>query len=174
MPEEVAAPIVQSRLAPLAKQIAAAIEQGHPDRILPLFDAFNADLLATVQRERASGRLKPPTNGVDERLDDLARHGKGPAEIASLRLIITAADPLAHVDFFFVATKSGRRITVEDMRAYGRPAGWSNDSSWRSRFVSDERLRAIEAEAAKSANPQPAYGRNLDFPGGVRPEGFLR
>jgi hypothetical protein len=172
-PSDVAGSILGSIGTAFAKDIGEAVKGEKPERIAGLLAKFDGDLLEAVQRERASGRLRLPTNGVDERLDELHKYGKGAAEIASLRLMITAADPLNLVDFFFVTTKSGRRITVDDLRAYGQPAGWSNDSSWRSRFVIDERLREMEADAtARAQAATPVYGRNLDFVGGVRPQGY--
>ena len=103
-----------------------------------------------------AGRLKPKTSGVEERLGELAAHGWGAAEVEALRQMITPSDPLKTVDYFFVETQSGR-LTRDQVRAFGRPETWTNDITWRARFVSDrevERLKeAAEQHAREAASP---------------------
>ena len=52
-----------------------------------------------------------------------------------------------------------------------RPAGWSNAASWEAQVsIREEAIRAIEdSQQQEAASRTPQYGRNLDFPNGVRP-----
>lgn len=167
IPDGVAAQITGSRLTTLADRIAAAIERGNPTAIGELIDAFEIDLMNAIRDARERGALKPRTNGVEERLGVLEAHGYLAKEQNHARLMIVAPERLERVDYFSLTTNR-RTISRDELRAFGRPMTWTNDSSWNAQFVSDRNVRAIEAEAAErerqAARGPWADNRNMDLP----------
>jgi hypothetical protein len=63
-----------------------------------------------------------------------------------------------------------RSITRDDLQAR-RPTNWTNVSSWNAQFSSESSIREIEGLISDRLQAErfPEYGRNLDFPNGIRP-----
>ncbi len=171
VPADIAADIVPSRLAILAKVFVAILE-GDDTRKWPdlLFD-FSRDLREAIRREREHGRLKPATNGVDELAGGFHQHRYHGLELDGLRIVLQPGERAQVVGW--LSTKTNRRtIPRSEMRAAARPTTWSNDASWTRQFIPLDQLAHMEqdeTEAAQRAAAPPVYGRNTDLgPTGVR------
>jgi hypothetical protein len=133
---------------------------------------FDEALLKGAVLEYERARTAAADTGVEERLGALEAHGWLAKEQDAARLMIVAPEKLGRVDFFSLTTNQ-RTITRDEIRAFGRPASWSNDNSWTAQFVSDRNVREMQAEAARrereAARGLWAHNVNTDFgPQGVR------
>ena len=126
---------------------------------------FDEQLLkaAMVELERMQ---KANGNGVADFEQALVVHAWNGLEIDTIPRLLEPGEQLARVDFRWIETSKGRRISRPEIQEAAKPSTQSN-GRWARNFVSDADLR--ELEAAEGADRAPTYGRNLDFPGGIRP-----
>jgi hypothetical protein len=171
IPDDVAADVVRSRLATLAKVFVDIIEDRDTRKWPDLLFDFSRDLREAIRREREHGRLKPATNGVDELAGGFHQHRYHGGEIDGLRRLLQPGERAQVVGW--LGTKTNQRtVTRAEMRDAARPTTWSNDGTWARQFIPLAQLATLEQEethAAERAAAPPTYGKNLDYPDGVRP-----
>lgn len=122
-----------------------------------------------LRRVRIDVARKLQSNGVQENLallDARLWHGR------VLDLFIAELKPgekLVEVHWWKLVTTLRTR-TYHELKMACRMVVETNDAQFERNFESDETRRAAEAAEAERANPRaPMYGRNTDFPGGIRP-----
>ena len=153
---DIAADLLRSRWARLDERVAAAIARGAEDDIEQALIELDTGLLEAVRVARERGALKPPTNRVYESLPALEAHGKGAKEIENLDQIIRLPEQLVSVDFFKVTTTQ-RVITLDEIRAWGRPPSWRNDQTWIAQYVGDREVERLRDAAEQRANPRSLW-----------------
>jgi hypothetical protein len=128
---------------------------------------YRAGIALRHQRIDVARRLQ--SNGIAEHaqtLDARLWHGR------VLDLFIADLKPgekLVEVHWWKLVTTLRTR-TYHELKAACRMVVETNTAQFERSFESDETRRQAEAAEAERANPRaPQYGRNLDFPNGVRP-----
>jgi len=126
-----------------------------------------AMLALTAMRKRKAD-AKAPTNGINELLSVLDRHHWTGRILENVRGMMAVGERLESVDWFVLVTNR-RRITRDEAKATGRTVTETSDSFYARQFESDAYIRGIQADTERASQPAPKYGRNSDFPNGVRP-----
>ncbi len=159
-------PDAASRVAERRKQALAELTQA--PRFQSIAREVYKDRIA-LRQQRVDVARKAASNGVTENLGLLdERHWSGRV----LDFFIAELKPnekLIAVDWWKLTTNLRVR-TYHELKAGCREMSESIDAYFERNFESDATRRAAEAAEAERANPPaPRYGRNLDFPNGIRP-----
>jgi hypothetical protein len=160
-------PDAESTIAAIDREIELQLEK---DPLLAhardLF--YRAGIRLRQQRIDVARRLQ--SNGIAEHaslLDARLWHGR------ILDLFIAELKPgekLLEIHWWKLVTNLRTR-TYHELKSACRMVVETNDTQFERSFESDETRRQAEAAEAERAKPTaPQYGRNLDFPGGIRPE----
>ena len=147
---------VRSRWAALDTRVAAAIARGAEDDIEQALIELDTGLFEAVRVARERGALKPPTNRVYESLAALEAHAWGSKEIEHADGMIVLPEQLVGVDYFSLKTTQ-RAISRDEVRAWGRPPSWRNDTTCISQFVSDREVERLRDAAEQRANPRSLW-----------------
>ena len=99
----------------------------------------------------------------------LDRHHWTGRILENVRGMMAVGERLERVDWF-VLTTSRRQITRDEAKRAGRTVTETNDGFYARQFESDAQIREAEAAERQREEPRPQYGRNTDFPGGIRPD----
>jgi len=136
---------------------------------LPALDEFDTRLMADAQAYHERAR-KAAGDGIDERASESYAHRYHGLEVDGLRHLLQPGERVQEFAWLSVKT-SQRTISRTEMRAAARPTTWSNESTWTRQFIPIDQLVNLEQEELKAAQraAAPTYGKNLDYPGGVRP-----
>jgi hypothetical protein len=144
-----------------------AQRQRDPLRVFANDRFYRAAIELKLSQTDIARRLQ--SNGIVEHaqtLDARIWHGR------VLDLFIAELKPgekLIEVHWWKLVTTLRTR-TYHELKAACRMVVETNDAQFERSFESDETRRAAEAAEAERANPRaPQYGRNLDFPNGIRP-----
>lgn len=122
-----------------------------------------------LRRQRIDVARKQQSNGIAENMNVLdARLYRGRLFdflVGDLR----PGEKLLEVGWWALKTNQ-RELTRAGLKAACRMSVETNDAAFERNFVSDANVRAAEAAERERANPPAAqYGRNTDFPNGIRP-----
>jgi hypothetical protein len=127
-----------------------------------------AMLALTAMRKRKAAAAKAPTNGIDELMSWLEMRFWDGRVLENLRAMLKPGERVQEVDYFVVVTNQ-RRITRDEAKQFGRTVAETNDAYYARQFTNDDKIREAEAAERSREEPRPQYGRNFDFPGGIRP-----
>jgi hypothetical protein len=172
VPADVAADIVGSRLETLAKALVDILEGRDTQKWFELVLDLRDGLRKAIAYERANGRLKPrtPATEIYERcLGSLELHAYNATELKHLVATLEMGELITAVGFHAITTAK-RTISRDYLRSDAfKPAGWSNRTSWDSRFTPLSEIALLEQEVAENTR-QAARGpgaadmaRNLDY-----------
>jgi hypothetical protein len=159
-------PVVLNRAIELMKE-------GDWTGLYALLTEFDLDLRRRVNYELTKGSLKQVTvtSELIRRRPDLDLYLYRGNEQDALQLVLQPDDlPLGIIGFRGIQCANGRTITREMLISQSMPINQTN-GKWHENFVSPREIaEAEQAEIdATAAARKPQYGRNLDFPNGIRP-----
>jgi len=171
VPEADRADIVHLRLPALDDRLTAVYETWGSTEAMAeaALDEFDTRLMADAQAYHERAR-KAAGDGIDERASESYAHRYHGLEVDGLRHLLQPGERVQEFAWLSVKT-SQRTISRTEMRAAARPTTWSNESTWTRQFIPIDQLVNLEQEELKAAQraAAPTYGKNLDYPGGVRP-----
>jgi hypothetical protein len=166
LPPDTASDLVKPLWRTLDAALAEIFKRGNYSEADAAFNAFDTALATAVGKEYERVRAAA-TNNVEALLGVLEAHGWFAKEQAAARQLVVAPERLERVDFFALTTNR-RKISRDELRAFGRPTSWTNDSSWNAQFVSDRNVRELQDEAARRERelriPPGSDSRNMDLP----------
>ena len=136
-------------------------------------DRFDRDLLACAVKYHADAQRAATDQRIESRRNELTRCGWNVIEVEHICGMLAPGEKLQTVAVFHVETNRSRCVSRDEVRAWGRPLSWTNDSTWQSQFTPNAVLRELEADLAeaKRAAARPPWADNLNRdlgPRGIR------
>jgi hypothetical protein len=158
-------------LAELLVADVRAIQEGRDSAGYESLSAYRIHLRKRVG-EYFTHKREAQSDGLNSLMDVLNEYSYTSEHVTGFRILLHPGEKVIGIDWRFVTTSEDRKIDRWEAQESSRP-NFFTKWRWDERFVSEGRLRELEAEAERekenAGRPPWADSRNYDHPNGIRP-----